>query len=66
MRNSTSFCLSVWLIGMYSPFDTICVGIGECTRSAWSAGASRSSCSSLNQESSSRVSGFFVSLMGAS
>jgi len=59
-RASTSFCLSVWPIGMYSPFDTIWVGIGECTRSAWSAGASRSSWASLNQASSSRYSGFLV------
>src|SRR4030081_3108468 len=28
-RASTSFCLSVWPIGMYSPFDTIWVGRRE-------------------------------------
>ena len=28
-RTSTFFCCSVCGSGMYSPFETICVGIGE-------------------------------------
>src|SRR5216117_2991024 len=39
---------------MYSPFDTICVGIGESKPSASSAGVHLVSCSSLNHASSSR------------
>src|SRR5437870_11720856 len=39
---------------MYSPFDTICVGIGESKPSASSAGVHLVSCASLNHASSSR------------
>src|SRR5207247_8551205 len=39
---------------MYSPFDTICVGIGESKPSASSAGVHLASCASLNHASSSR------------
>jgi len=38
MRSSTWRCWTVWGAGMNSPFDTICVGIGE-RKAAMSAGA---------------------------
>src|SRR5689334_24816987 len=42
---------------MYSPLETIAVGMGLSPSSTASAGVSFSSCSSLNQESASRESG---------
>src|SRR5437588_5850677 len=54
MRASTFFWSSVCGMGMCSPFDTICVGIGEWNRFAASARVSCSSCSSLSQTSASR------------
>src|SRR6266850_7761981 len=54
MRASTFFWSSVCGIGMCSPFDTICVGIGEWNRFASSARVSFASCSSLSQTSASR------------
>ena len=59
IRCSTCFCCWVCGSGMYSPFDTICVGIGERKFSSTisSAGVTFVSCSSLNHESASRESG---------
>src|SRR5262245_33410167 len=54
VRASTRFCFSVWGGGMYSPFETIWVGIGIPYASVSSAGVHCASCSSLSQASSSR------------
>src|SRR2546426_10926913 len=48
---------------MYSPFDTICVGIGESKPSASSAGVHLVSCSSLNHASSSRDPGALCGIL---
>ncbi len=58
IRASTFFCCAVCGSGMYSPLETIWVGIGERSPSSTaSAGVNFSSCSSLNQLSASRESG---------
>src|SRR5713101_64412 len=62
IRYSTSFCFSVCGFGRYSPFETICVGIGPFRSSASSARSRPSSCSSLNRESSSREPGIFFGI----
>src|SRR6202521_5083728 len=54
MRASTSFCFVVCAKGMYSPFETIAVGMGERRLSPSSALATAPSCASENHESSSR------------
>src|SRR6266508_3195406 len=47
---------------MYSPFETIWVGIGDAKSSASSAGAHLASCSSLNHASSSREPGILCDI----
>src|ERR1700682_3437570 len=63
MRYSTSFCFSVCGLGRYSPFETICVGMGDLRSSTSSARSRPSSWSSLNQESSSREPGIFFGMV---